>query len=118
MRTIKSDSPAFWVPNSPPRDSKRNSSSTTTTGDYKPDDQKAIGGDAKMDPVESVTKIFSDPNAGNYIAGSAWHCYYGDSKLMAQAYNTIHQRFPDKEILCTELVAGAGSVASWWGDVD
>jgi glucosylceramidase len=81
-----------------------------------PNDQKAIHGDAKMDPVESVTKIFSDPNAGSYIAGSAWHCYYGGSKLMAQAYNTIHQRFPDKEILCTEL--SGWKRGSWWGDVD
>ena len=81
-----------------------------------PNDQKAIHGDAKMDPVESVTKIFSDPNAGNYIAGSAWHCYYGGSKLMAQVYNTIHQRFPDKEILCTEL--SGWKRGSWWGDVD
>ncbi len=83
-----------------------------------PGDRKVIGGDAKMDPVESVTKIFSDPIAGKYIAGSAWHVYYGDSNLMRKTYNTIHQRFPDKEILCTEHGGWGRKRGDWWGDVD
>ena len=83
-----------------------------------PGDRKVIGGDAKMDPVESVTKIFSDPTAGKYIAGSAWHCYYGDANLMRKTYNTIHQRFPDKEILCTEHGGWGRKRGDWWGDVD
>ena len=41
-----------------------------------PDDRKVIAGDAKMNPVESVTKILSDPTSGKYIAGTAWHCYF------------------------------------------
>jgi glucosylceramidase len=81
-----------------------------------PNDRKVFHGDVKMEPVESVTKIFSDPTAGKYVAGSAWHCYYGDPALMAKTYNTIHQRFPDKEILCTEL--SGWKRGSWWGDVD
>ena len=68
-----------------------------------------------MEPVESVTKIFSNPTASEYIAGSAWHCYSGDPALMAKTYNTIHQRFPDKDILCTEL--SGWKRGSWWGDV-
>jgi glucosylceramidase len=81
-----------------------------------PNDRKVIRGDAKMDPLESVTKILSDPTASKYIAGSAWHCYYGGPALMARTYNTIHQRFPDKDILCTEL--SGWKRGSWWGDVD
>ena len=83
-----------------------------------PGDRKVIDGDAKMDPVESVTKIFSDPTAGKYIAGSAWHVYYGDANLMRETYNTIHQRFPDKEILCTEHGGWGKKRGDWWGDVD
>lgn len=83
-----------------------------------PGDRKVIGGDAKMDPVESVTKIFSDSSAGKYIAGSAWHVYYGDADLMRKTYNTIHQRFPDKDILCTEHGGWGKNRGNWWGDVD
>jgi O-glycosyl hydrolase len=83
-----------------------------------PGDRKVIGGDVKMDPVESVAKIFSDPTAGKYIAGSAWHVYYGDANLMHKTYNTIHQRFPDKEILCTEHGGWGKNRGNWWGDVD
>ncbi len=83
-----------------------------------PDDRKVLGGDAKMDPMESVTKILSDPAAGQYIAGSAWHVYYGDPALMRKAYDTIHQRFPDKDILCTEHGGWGRHRGGWWGDVD
>jgi glucosylceramidase len=83
-----------------------------------PNDRKVIGGDVKMDPVESVTKMFSDSTAGRYIAGSAWHCYYGDDALMTSTYNTIHRRFPDKEILCTESGAWSKNRGNWWGDID
>ena len=76
-----------------------------------PGDRKVIRGNAKMDPVESVTKILSDPTAGKFIAGSAWHVYYGESNLMRKTYHAIHHRFPDKEILCTGMAAGARSEA-------
>ena len=72
----------------------------------------------KWTPVESVTKILSDPTAGKYIAGSAWHVYYGDASLMRKVYDTIHQKFPDKEILCTEHGGWGKSRGDWWGDVD
>ena len=83
-----------------------------------PGDRQVIGGDAKMDPVKSVTKILSDPTAGRYVAGSAWHCYYGDVGLMRQTYAAIQARFPDKEILCTELGGWGKNRGEWWGDVD
>jgi glucosylceramidase len=83
-----------------------------------PGDSKVIAGDSKMDPVESVTKILSDPVAGKYIAGSAWHVYFGDANLMRKTYSTIHQRFPDKDILCTEHGGWGKNRGAWWGDVD
>lgn len=83
-----------------------------------PGDQKVVGGDAKMSPVSSVTKILSDPVAGKYIAGTAWHCYYGDAKLMSTVYNAIHESFPNKEILCTELGGWGKDRGGWWGDVE
>jgi glucosylceramidase len=83
-----------------------------------PGDRKVIRGDAKMDPVESVTKIFANPTAGKYIAGSAWHVYYGGSSLMRKTYHTIHQRFPDKEILCTEHGGWGKDRGGWMGDID
>jgi glucosylceramidase len=83
-----------------------------------PNDRKVLGGDVKLNPVESVTKMFSDPAAGKYIAGSAWHCYYGDATLMAATYEAIHRKFPDKEILCTESGAWSKNRGPWWGDVD
>lgn len=83
-----------------------------------PGDRNGIRGDVKMDPVESVTKILSDPAAGKHVAGSAWHVYYGDATLMRKTYNTIHQRFPDKDILCTEHSGWGRNRGNWWGDVD
>jgi glucosylceramidase len=83
-----------------------------------PGDRKVAGGDVKMDPVASVTKMLADPVAGKYIAGTAWHCYYGAAKLMSSTYTTVHQSFPDKEILCTELGGWGKNRGSWWGDVE
>ena len=83
-----------------------------------PNDQTPVGGDAKLNPVESVTKILSDPVAGPYIAGSAWHCYFGGVKEMREAYETIHKRFPDKQILTTEASAWGKNRGAWWGDVE
>ena len=41
-----------------------------------------------MNPLESVTKILTDPVAGPYVAGTAWHCYYGDATLIRQTYHS------------------------------
>jgi glucosylceramidase len=71
-----------------------------------------------MAPLVSVTKILSDPTAGKYIAGTAWHCYYGGANLMSKTYDALHQRFPDKDILCTEHGGWGKNRGGWWGDVD
>ncbi|HPS01130.1 MAG TPA: glycoside hydrolase family 30 protein [Candidatus Sumerlaeota bacterium] len=82
-----------------------------------PGDRKVLGGDAKMDPVASVTQIFQDSEAGRYIAGSAWHCYSGGAEAMKKAYQAIHQKFPDKMILGTEISAWGKNRGGWWGHV-
>ncbi len=83
-----------------------------------PGDRQVIGGDTKLAPLESVTKILSDPAAGKFIAGTAWHCYYGNTEIMSQVYNAVHQRFPDQEILCTEHGGWGRNRGGWWGDVE
>jgi glucosylceramidase len=82
-----------------------------------PDDRQVVGGDAKLDPVECVTRILSDPEAGQNIAGSAWHCYAGNVDDMRRAYTIIGQRFPDKQIYCTELSGWGKSRGAWFGDI-
>jgi glucosylceramidase len=83
-----------------------------------PDDRKAVGGDEKMDPVASVTKILSDREAARYVAGTAWHCYHGDAALMKRTYETVHERFPEKQILCTEASGWGKNRGAWFGDVE
>lgn len=82
-----------------------------------PNDREVINGDAKLDPVASVTKIYSDAEANPYIAGSSWHCYFGDAETMRRTYQTMHEKFPDKLILCTELSAWGKKRGAWFGDV-
>lgn len=82
-----------------------------------PDDRKVLGGDAKMDPLASVTKIFSDPEAGRLVAGSAWHGYAGGASDMRRAYAGIAQAFPDKLILFTELSGWGKNRDKWFGDI-
>ena len=83
-----------------------------------PNDRKPVGGDTKLLPIDSVTKMLADPVAGKYIAGSAWHCYFGGVNEMREAYETIHKRFPDKQILTTEASAWGKNRGAWWGDVE
>ena len=82
------------------------------------DDGKVVGGDVKLSPVDSVTKILSDPVAGPLIAGSAWHCYAGGVGEMKQAYKTVRERFPDKLLLCTEVSGWGKNRGAWFGDID
>ena len=71
-----------------------------------------------MDPVASATKILSNREAGRYVAGTAWHCYYGDAALMKGTYETLHERFPEKQILCTESSGWGKSRGPWFADVE
>ena len=85
------------------RVSQRGFSSTTTTGRCTGTIARSLGGEAKLAPVELVTRILSDPDAGPFVSGSAWHCYAGNASGMRATYTTIRQRFPGKEVYCTEL---------------
>lgn len=82
-----------------------------------PDDRKVIGADAKRDPLASVTAILSDPEAGRYVAGSAWHGYAGGVGDMRRVYTTLHAAFPDKQLLFTELSGWGKKRGAWFGDV-
>jgi len=42
--------------------------------------------------------VLSDPAAARWVAGTAFHCYYGDPS----AQTRLHQRFPTKDIYFTE----------------
>lgn len=47
-------------------------------------------------------KIYSDPEAARYIAGAAFHNYGGNVNEL----NSVHNAFPDKELIFTESTAG------------
>lgn len=82
-----------------------------------PNDTKVIGGDAKMDPYELVKKIYADPVAGPYVAGSAWHCYAGNGGDMRKLYGKLRSEYPGKEIYCTEASGWRDySKTGWTGD--
>jgi glucosylceramidase len=82
-----------------------------------PDDRSEVGKDVKLDPVASVTKMFSDPVAGRYISGSAWHGYSGGISDMRRAYTTLHAAFPEKFILFTEQSGWGKKRGAWFGDI-
>jgi glucosylceramidase len=43
-------------------------------------------------------EVLSDPEAARWLAGTAFHCYYGDPS----AQTRLHNRFPTKDIYFTE----------------
>ena len=47
-------------------------------------------------------RIFEDPEANRYAAGSAWHNYGGSPAVL----DGVHSRFPDKDIYFTEASIG------------
>lgn len=51
-----------------------------------------------------VTKIYNDPDAAQYIDGSAWHAYGGSVTEL----DKVHAAAPDKNIYFTEM-----SIGSW-----
>lgn len=82
-----------------------------------PNDRKVVGGDAKLDPFRLVRKIYSDPEVGPFVAGSAWHCYAGNAGDMKDLYKKLNSEFPEKKIWCTELSAWRdASQTGWHGD--
>jgi glucosylceramidase len=83
-----------------------------------PNDRRIIGGDAKRDPLESVTRILTDSESARYVAGTAWHCYSGDAEAMRRTYGVLQTSFPDKLILCTEASGWGRQRGPWYGDVE
>ncbi|MCH5225464.1 MAG: glucosylceramidase [Muribaculaceae bacterium] len=61
--------------------------------------------DNKSEEQHYPLKIYQDKEAGQYVAGAAYHNYGGDASEMTY----IHDQAPEKELLFTEWTAGAWS---------
>ncbi len=83
-----------------------------------PNDRQVVGGDRKLEPVESVTAMLTDPAGAKAIAGSAWHWYSGNAEQTAQVYDTLRARFPDKAIAFTEGTGWGFKRGAWFGTID
>jgi len=66
-------------------------------------DTKIIVYDHNWDVTNYAITILNDPQASQYIAGSAFHAYAGDVSAMS----TVHNTHPDKELYFTEVSGGA-----------
>lgn len=65
-------------------------------------DTKIVIWDHNADRPEYPIKILSDPEAAQYIDGSAFHLYSGS----IDALSVVHEAFPDKNIYFTEQWVG------------
>ncbi len=52
--------------------------------------------------------LLSDPQTAPWLAGTAFHCYYGDP----DAQSALHERFPDKDVYFTECSGSRGAADS------
>jgi glucosylceramidase len=66
--------------------------------------------DHNWDHPEMPLAVLGDPIARQYIAGVAWHCYYGD----VPAQTPVHDAYPDKDAWQTECSGGDWSPK--WSD--
>lgn len=64
---------------------------------------KIITYDHNWDRPDYPITILDDPDARQYVAGSAFHAYAGDVSAMG----TVHQAHPDKALYFTEISGGA-----------
>ncbi|MEL7586572.1 MAG: glycoside hydrolase family 30 beta sandwich domain-containing protein [Prolixibacteraceae bacterium] len=72
-------------------------------------DTKIIIYDHNADRIDYPTEILSDPQASQYIDGTAFHLYGGKIEDLSQ----LHAAFPDKNLYFTEQWVGApGDFAS------
>jgi glucosylceramidase len=69
---------------------------------------KILAYDHNWDDTTYATTVLSDPTASQYIAGSAWHCYYGNP----DAQSVVHEAFPTKSLYFTEC-SGQGWTADY-----
>jgi glucosylceramidase len=72
-----------------------------------PDDRAAV---PAGDPTEEdyPEDLLADAETAPWIAGTAFHCYYGDPA----AQSALRERFPDKDIYFTECSGSRGSADS------
>ena len=61
--------------------------------------------DHNWDKPEAPLEVLAVPGAARYIAGVAWHCYYGE----VQAQQQVHDAYPDKDAYLTECSGGGWS---------
>jgi len=66
-------------------------------------DTKIIVYDHNWDVTNYAISILNDPQASQWIAGSAFHAYAGDVSAMS----TVHNTHPEKELYFTEVSGGA-----------
>lgn len=72
---------------------------------------KIIVYDHNWDRPDYPIAVLSDPTTRNYVAGSAFHAYYGDFTQQS----AVHNAFPTKDIWFTEITGSVGS--SFAGDL-
>jgi glucosylceramidase len=65
-------------------------------------DTKILAYDHNWDHPEYPLEVMSDPEAGRFVAGSAFHCYGGD----VAAQSDVHSRYPEKGLWMTECSGG------------
>ena len=66
---------------------------------------KIIAYDHNFDQASYPMNVLGDPEAAQYIDGSAFHAYGGDVSAM----NQVHAAFPDKNLYFTEVSGGEWS---------
>lgn len=69
--------------------------------------------DHNWDKPEQPMGVLADPAARARIEGVAWHCYGGDSSVMAK----VKQAYPDKDLFFTECSGGDWS-PDWGGTLE
>ena len=70
-----------------------------------PDDIKVTPTDEMQDTNNYPQEVLSS-EAAKYVAGTAYHCYYGDPSAMT----ALHKQFPTKDIFFTECSGSRSSV--------
>jgi hypothetical protein len=63
---------------------------------------KLLAYDHNWDNTAYPVQVLNDPQARQYLAGTAFHAYAGD----ASAQSTVHDAHPDKDIYFTEITGG------------
>jgi glucosylceramidase len=76
--------------------------------------------DHNWNKPEEPLAVLSDPTAGRFVAGVAWHCYEGEFP----AQSRVHDAFPEKDAWMTECSGGGwipelatfGGTLAWMTD--